>query len=345
MSQAKRVDCPFEEMRHKISATLIGVGVPEADAALLTDTFIDAEVTGVESHGIIRSKAYVDRILRGSMDPTGAIEMDIRGNVVHVNANNGFGQIASVRAIEKCVELAKEHGVAVAGIYNSNHFGAAAYYSNLIAEKGCFGFAVSDCAPAVAPFGGKKPVLGTNPIGISFPARDQTFCIDMSTSNVAKGKIRIYGRKGLKIPFGWAVDKEGNDTDDPWAALDGGSLLPIGGHKGFGLGLVVDALSGLLTGAGLSYQTTSLIKPDGLSNYGHFIAVIDIEHFLPLEAFKNRAQDWFDMIKGMEARPGMKIMIPGEPEDMARANAKQLNLMASTMDIINEYYEKYGKKD
>lgn len=344
MADALRVNVPFDEMKHKIVASLTGVGVPEEHAEILADSFIDAEVTGVESHGIIRMKAYIDRINSGALDPSDNYELDVRGNVVLVNANNGFGQVASIKAIDKCVELAKQNGVAVAGIYNSNHFGAAAYYANIIAKNNCFGMACSDCAPAVAAFGGKKAVLGTNPIGIAFPARDQNFCIDMSTSNVAKGKIRIYGRKGKKIPIGWAVDKDGNDTEDPWAALDGGCLLPIGGHKGYGLSLVVDALSGLLTTAGLSYQTVTLLNPNGQSNYGHFIAVIDIEHFLPIDDFKNRAQDWFEMIKGMEARPGMQIMIPGEPEDNARAKAEDINLMSTTMDMVNEYYEQYGKK-
>lgn len=342
---ANRVDISFQEMKGKIMAVMTNLGVPEADADLFSDSLIDAEVTGVESHGVTRMKSYADRILSGALDPTGNISMEVNGAVVRVDAGNGFGQVATCRALDKCTELAKKYGVSVAGIYNSNHLGAAAFYVNKIAEAGCLGFVASDCAPCVAPFGGMTPLLGTNPIGIAFPARDQIFCIDMSTSAAAKGKIRIYGRKGLKIPFGWAVDADGNDTEDPWKALDGGTLLTVGGHKGYGLSMVVDTLAALLTGAGLSYQTVTLLNPTGQSNYGHFVCVIDIEHFLKLDEFKDRAQEWFEMIKSSKARPGMNIMIPGEPEAMARAKAEKLNVLESTMDIINEYYKKYGVKE
>ena len=344
---ANRVSVPQSEMKEKIMAVMTNLGVPEKDADIFSDTLIDAEITGVESHGITRMKAYADRILSGALNPTGDIKLDVRGNVVSVDAGNGFGQIATTRAYEKCIEIAKESGIACAGIYNSNHLGACAYYANKIAEQGCIAFVASDCAPAVAPFGGLTPLLGTNPIGIAFPAKDQTFCIDMSTSASAKGKIRIYGRKGLQIPVGWGCDAEGNDTTDPWAVLDGGTLMPMGGHKGYGLSMMVDVLSALLTGAGLSYQTVTLLNPNGKSNYGHFVCVIDIEHFLPLDEFEQRAQDWFEMIKASKPRPGMKIMIPGEPEDIARAKAaetQEVNLLEGTMDIVNEYYEKYGKK-
>ena len=342
---ANRVTVPFEEMKAKIMAVMTNLGVPEKDADIFSETLIDAEITGVESHGITRMKAYADRILSGMLNPTGEFKMTVNGNAVTIDADNGFGQIATMAAVNKCVELAKQNGVAVAGIYNSNHLGACAYYVNKIAEQGCIGFVTSDCAPAVAPFGGMTPLFGTNPFGVAFPAKDQNFCIDMSTSAVAKGKIRIYGRKGLEIPMGWGCDAEGNETTDPWAVLNGGVLMPVGGHKGYGMSMCVDMLSALLTGAGLSYQTVTLLNPQGQSNYGHFVCVIDIEHFIKLDAFKERAQEWFNMIKNSQPRPGMKIMIPGEPEDNARAKANnQINLLESTMDIVNEYYEKYGKK-
>lgn len=343
---ANRVCVPQSEIKMKIMAVMTKLGVPDKDAELFSDSLIDAEITGVESHGITRMKAYADRILSGALNPNGDIKMEVNGCVVKVDAGNGFGQIATTRASEKCIELAKQYGISCAGIYNSNHLGTCAYYTNKIAEQGCLGLVVSDCAPAVPPFGGLTPLFGTNPIGIAFPSKDQVFNIDMSTSACAKGKIRIYGRKGLEIPLGWGCDAEGNDTADPWAVLNGGTLLPIGGHKGYGLGMMVDVLSALLTGAGLSYQTVTLLNPNGLSNYGHFVCVLDIEHFINLDEFKQRAQDWFEMIKASKARPGMKIMIPGEPEDLKRAQAAEtgeVDLLATTMDIVNEYYEKYGK--
>lgn len=338
-----RVNVSFEEMKMKICAVMTGLGLRIEDAEILADSLIDAEVTGVESHGITRMKAYADRALSGVLNLKAEPVLDVSGAVVRVDADNGLGQVACCRAVEKCVELAKQYGISCAGIYNSNHFGTCAYYSNKIADEGCIGMAMSDCGVSVAPFGGMTPLFGTNPIGISFPAENQTFCIDMSTSAVARGKIRIYSRKGYEIPVGWAIDADGNDTTDPFKALDGGVMLPVGGHKGYGLAMVVDALSALLTGAGLSYQTITLLDPRGKSNYGHFISVIDIEHFLPLGDFKQRAQEWFDMIKASKPRPGMTIMIPGEPEDNARAAARELNILASTMDVVNDYYEKYGK--
>lgn len=341
----ERVEVSFEEMRRKITGVMKGVGFREEDAQLMADALIDGEVTGVESHGATRLKAYADRALAGVLNVNAQPKVEVNGAIVRVDADNGLGQTATCLAAEKCVALAKTYGISCAGIYNSNHFGTSAFYSNRIAEAGCIGFAVSDCGASVPPYGGMTPMFGTNPVGISIPAERETFCIDMSTSAVAKGKIRIYDKKGLEMPLGWAADAEGNDTVSPAKALAGGLLLPMAGHKGYGLAMAVDALCALLTGGALSCQTTTLADLSHTSDYAHFVAAIDIEHFLPLGEFKSRTQEWFDAIRATQPRPGMEIKIPGEPEARARAGAKCLHVLSKTMDTVNEYYDKYAAKE
>ena len=196
----------------------------------------------------------------------------------------------------------------------------------------------------MAPFGGMDLLLGTNPFSVSFPGRELTFCADMASSATAKGKIRIYAKSGKDIPFGWALDEEGNDTTDPNAAIKG-ILLPMGGHKGYALAMAVDALCGLLSGASLSCESTSMFQGSSAANTGHFIAAVDIAHFLPPDEFADRAQNWFDRIHASKTRPGFeKILIPGEPEAMLRTKCGEpIEILKETADMIDAYYRKYAK--
>lgn len=339
----KAVALPVTEVKEKAQAVLVGVGVPKADAEQTVDVLMDAELCGVESHGLMRLNAYVERLAKGMIAPAPEIQITVRDAVAHVDGGNGLGQVVMCRAADLCTQLAQKFGVGIASVNHSNHFGTASYYARSIAEQGCIGFLASVAGPTMAPFGGMDLLLGTNPFSVAFPGRDMAFCADMATSAAAKGKIRIYAQKGEAIPLGWALDREGHDTTDPQAAIHG-ILLPMAGHKGYALAMVVDMLCGLLSHAALSGESSSIFQTDRPANTGHFAAAIDIAHFLPPDEFAQRAQEWFDTLRKSKKRPGVsRIFIPGEPEaERFAAAGTSVRILSQTMESLEQNYQKYG---
>lgn len=330
--------------REKLKAIFMGVGVPEQDAANTADSLLDAELSGVESHGLMRLKPYVDRIVQKNINPDPDIQMEIHDAIIKVDGKNGLGQVVTTKTVDVCIDLARKHGIAIAAIGHSNHFGTAGFYTTRMAREGCIGFVASAASPTMAPFGGMDLLLGTNPFSVSFPGKEQIFCSDIATSAVAKGKIRIYEQKGLSIPTGWALDAEGNDTTDPTAAIQG-ILLPMGAHKGYALAMVVDALCGMLSGSKLSCESVSMFQADQPADTAHFVAAVDIAHFLPLEEFRLRTQAWFDRLHNSATRPGFsRILIPGELEAEKRSSAgDSLHVLEKTAAVLETYYQTYGK--
>lgn len=338
----ERVEIKREALAKMAEEVLTGLNVPAADAALTVAVLMDAEVSGVESHGLMRLKAYADRIAQGVIEARPEVKVEINGAVARVDGGNGLGQVVMAKATDTACELAKKFGIGAVTVCHSNHFGTAAFYANRLADAGCIGLAASMAGPTMAPFGGMDLLLGTNPFAVAFPGAVQTFCGDMATSATAKGKIRIFEKKGLPLPPGWALDAEGNETTDPAAAIKG-ILLPMGGHKGYALAMAVDAVSALLSGACLSCESASVFSQKA-ANTGHFVVAVDIAHFLPLNEFKERAQEWFDKIRASRPRPGFSIMIPGEPEAKKRAAAGDtVSLLSETMAAVEEYHARYAK--
>lgn len=332
-------------LRERAEAVLRGLGVPAADAACTVDCLLDAEISGVQSHGLMRLGAYADRLAQGMIAPNPQIAVQINGAVAHVDGGNGLGQVVADKAAAQCVALAKQYGIGAVTVCNSNHFGTAAYYANRMAQQGCIGFVASLAGPTMAPHGSTALLLGTNPFAVAFGGSQQTFCADMASSAVAKGKIRICAQKGEPIPQGWALDAQGNDTTDPAEAIRG-ILLPMAGHKGYGLAMAVDALCGLLSGASLSCESASMFHTQQPANTGHFMAALNIAHFLPLEEFAQRAQQWFDRLHAAPTRPGVEqVLIPGEPEAIRRRTAQEsIHVSEETAAQLAQYYQKYAEK-
>jgi len=233
-----------------------------------------------------------------------------------IDADNGMGHIASYKAMEMCIDKAKKYGMGSVGVRNSNHFGINAFYSMMALEEGLIGLTFTNTSPLMAPFGGRERLLGSNPLCIAVPAGEEPdVVLDMATSVVARGKIEVAARKGMKIPEGWAIDAEGRVTVDPKQALEG-ALLPFGGPKGYGLAMVVDILSGVLTGSKFGPETGSLFGDlDRPQEVGHFFMAINIESFMPLETFKKRMDSMIRRIRNSEKAVGFdRIYMPGEIE-------------------------------
>ncbi len=303
---------------------LQAAGLCKNHAEIVTSSLIDANVSGKDSHGVTRLPTYLKRLERGLINRRPRISFKKKSDGTGiVDGDNGMGHIAAMKAAEKSAEIAEETGAAFIGVKNSNHFGTAGYYAKHILSNNKIGFVFSSAAPTMVPHGGATPVLGTNPLAAGIPTRGEfPIVIDMATSVVARGNILLADKEGKKIPEGWAVDTEGRPTTDAGKALEG-AVLPFAGPKGYSLALLVDVLSGVLTGASwgkhINSQNTDFENPQDL---GHFMGAIDIETFMTLDVFRERIQEFVREIKDIPPAPDQEeVMLPGEIE--ARTERKR----------------------
>jgi LDH2 family malate/lactate/ureidoglycolate dehydrogenase len=290
-------------------------GVFEADAAILADSLVAADLSGTSTHGVSRLAIYIKRIRKGLIDPRAQLKIErSRRGTMAVDAGNGLGQVQSMKVLERLIPMARECGVASATVRNSQHFGALSYYCNRAADQNMILLATTNCEPAMSPEGGCEAFFGTNPVAASFPTgKGFHVKIDLATSLVARGNIIAAQKKGQSIPEGWALDPEGNPTTDAAKAL-AGTVLTMAGHKGYALAMMVEVLSGVLSGAAVGSSIGSMYKNlDRKQDVGHFFCLIDIDAFLDVAEFKQRIDEAIDRIKNCRKRPGIQqILVPGE---------------------------------
>ncbi|MCS7233568.1 MAG: Ldh family oxidoreductase [Synergistetes bacterium] len=330
------VEVKMDSLRSFCSSLLSLVGVPQKDAELFVDSLIFSELRGVKSHGIARLPVYIKRINLGLMNPkTDIREVSSRGAVILADAGNGIAPVVGCWAIDRCIELAGKYGVGVVGVRNSNHLGSLAYYVIRATKAGMIGLAISNTAPAMAPWGGKTPLFGTNPIAIGIPAKNKLpIVLDMATSVVARGRIRLAALKGEKIPLGWAIDENGLPTDDPVKALKG-TLLPIGGPKGYGLALIIDLLSGLLTGSAFLEDVGANDDFSKVMRIGHLFMVLDPSVFVPGD-FETLVDDYIRKVKSSPTKEGERIYMPGEIEFLKAAESEGKDVLL-TSEVLKEF--------
>lgn len=301
-----------ESIRSVSKNILMRKGVPEEQAAIIAETIVDAHMKEKHTHGMGRLSIYVRKIDSGQMTANTKLKVVKDTPVVTVwDVQNGFGQYAAQRGMELCIEKAKQYGVGIVGVRDSNSFGAAGYYGELAAKEKMIGIVMGNSSKALSPEGGAKAILGTNPVCFAFPGTKKYphIVFDMACSVAARGKVRLAAKNGEKIPMTWAKDAEGNPTDDPDAALNG-SMNAVGSYKGFGMAMVVDIMAGILTGSASADEVKALNTPEGFSRYGHFLCVINPDFFIDKEEYESRMEHLIECIKGC-GDPG-KIFIPGE---------------------------------
>jgi len=230
---------------------LESVGVPCADARLLADSLVTAELWGHSSHGMLRLPWYRARLRSGAMEPvTRPDVVTDSGPLVVLDGHHGIGQVLTALAVDLGVERARVHGIAGVAVRNSNHFGTAAYFTRRAAEAGCVALLATNASPAMAPWGGREKAVGTNPWSIAAPAGSSgTVVMDIANTAVARGKIYLAEEKGVPIPEGWAADADGVPTTDAREAVDG-LILPMAGHKGYAISFVFDHQPGRFAGTG-----------------------------------------------------------------------------------------------
>lgn len=304
-----------EELKDFCENLLTNIGVNQEDAAIASESLIQANLEGVHSHGISRLPIYLKRLAEGRINPNPAIELNAKTNsLLMVNGDNGLGQVVGYHAIKKGIEMAKDSGVVAIGVRNSNHFGTASFFCQLACKENLACIGLTNSPSAIAPWGGRSPFFGTNPIAFGFPTGNDTpVIIDLSTSIVARGKIILAAKQGNEIPSGWALDENGCSTKDPQKALNG-SVLPLGGAKGSALALGVEILTGILAGAAFGPHVNNIYDEESdYANVGHFFILLDIEKFMNVELFTTYLNNLLSEMKEIPRVPAVdEIRYPGE---------------------------------
>ncbi|MGI6038025.1 MAG: Ldh family oxidoreductase [Limnochordia bacterium] len=317
----------YGELLAFVTKALQTVGFGEADAATGAEILVECDARGVASHGVVALPGYVRQMQQGGINTKAELTIEREGpSYAVVNANAGMGQLSAHKATKLAIEKAKETGIGVVTIKNSNHFGAGASFALQCARENMIGKALSNAAPTMSVTGGRGRNIGNNPYAIAAPAgRHKPIVLDMAMSVVAAGKIGNYAALGEPIPEGWMLDKDGRPTTDPADFAKGGALLPFGGYKGYGLALFVETLAGVLAGAALTKDLGVWVyQPDVPTQTGHFIQAINIEAFMPLEEFQARLDGLIDQIHNVPKAPGCeRIYVPGELEHIAEAKARE----------------------
>jgi LDH2 family malate/lactate/ureidoglycolate dehydrogenase len=321
MAATPRVN--HERLLDFCSAVYEKVGVPAADARFVADTLVQADLWGHQSHGVLRLGWYRDRILNKVMNPVTKPEFVVdAGAMALIDGHDGVGHVLTKLATQDAVKRAKAHGIGAVGVRMSNHFGTCMYYTMMGAREGCVMFLTTNGGPAMAPWGGMKKIVGTNPWSIAAPAgKRPPFVVDMAATGVARGKIYLARNKNLPSPLGWAINAAGAPTTDPQEAIDG-IILPMAEHKGYAMAAMVDMLSGVLTGSGFLSAVHSPYKTAEKSNCGHLMIALDIAKFQPLAEFNSRMEAFTAEIKSVPTAQGFnEVFYPGEIE----ANNDQRN--------------------
>ena len=319
----------IEQLREFSTKVFMHFGVPEEEARLAAGVLARSDLRGIDSHGVARLSSYVGLLSRGRINPHPRIRI-VRetASTATVDGDNGLGLVVGPRANEIAMQKAQDVGSGWVSVRSTNHFGIAGYYVLEALERDLIGWSMTNSTALVAPLWGAERMLGTNPLAIAFPGKNEPpIVIDFATSAAAYGKIEIACRRKEPIPGGWAVDFEGRTTTDPHAMIDGGSLVPLGsdrergGHKGYCLSAMVDILSCLLSGANWGpfappFALEQKIPERSVGKgIGHFFGALRIDGFVDAEEFKTQVDEWIRVFRSSRAAPGTSgPLIPGDPE-------------------------------
>lgn len=316
---------PLEWLERTTTAVFSSVGFAEDDARLIADALVDSDLRGVRSHGVLLVPIYVDRITVGGVTREG--ELDVvhdAGAMLITDARHGMAQLSSPQAMRLAVERAGRFGVGIVVVRRAHHFGSAGHWARQAVAAGCLGIAMSNTTPLMPAPGGAETIVGNNPLAIAVPTDEEPVVLDMALSAVALGKIRMAAAAGRSIPEGWATDPSGLPTTDASTALLG-MLLPSGGHKGFGLALMIDMLTGVLGGGGFSDQVRPLYRePDRFNNCSNLFLAIDPDLVGGRAGFQARASALAARVRGSARVPGAgRAYPPGENESECAARQRK----------------------
>src|SRR3954452_15727875 len=329
------------------TAVLGTLGVPAADAALVADSLVQADLWGHSSHGLLRLPWYAARLRSGAMTArTRPAVLADAGALVLLDGRDGVGQVLTERARTLAVERARTHGVGLVGVRNSNHFGPAMYFPRRAAAEGCVAMLTTNASPAMAPWGGREKVLGTNPWSIAAPGPDgRVVAVDIANTAVARGKIYLAKSRGEPIPETWALTADGAPTTDPAEGVLG-VILPMAGHKGYAISFLMDVLSGALTGSGVGTDVHGPYEAAERSGCGHLFLALDPAAFGDVADYEERVGRLIGQVKGVPLASGFdEVFYPGELEDRHAAAdlaAGGVLLSEQTREELDQLAQEHG---
>lgn len=322
----------IEEINSITYEILSRVGVPDEHISIINKTITFAHKRGKATHGIRHVPIFVKKIRNGFMTADTPISViNDHKAVLHIDAHNGFGQVATYYAMNEAIKRAEIYGISFVEVKDSNSFGTAGYFAKMAADNGKIGIVLGNSGPAIAAGRSGKAVFGTNPISVAMPTADPSnpLVFDMATSTVARSKVRLAEKKGEQIPLGWALDSSGNPTTDPSSALKG-SMVPIGGYKGTGISMIIDLIAGMLSGSAFGGNVKPLNNDTGSSRYGNCVMAIDIAAFMDQETYNENMNYFCHVVHENEG------IIPGEMSHQCELmNAESVDITENTVNEIN----------
>lgn len=334
----KRFDIDF--LREQSVRVLVQNGANEQDARIVVDSMLEADINGVTTHGIRMIYSYVHKLKKG--DFSLSIPQILKSTPAYtiLDGNNTMGAVAAMKAVNICKEKAKKHGIHTVFARNCNTFGPGFYYAEKIAASGMVGFVCCNSPAAMPAYNGLEPMLGTNPLAFACPSKSKgTIALDMATSIVAKSRFETARLNGDILPVGWAVDKNGKPTTDPIEAIKG-FVLPMAGFKGYGIAMIIDILSGVMSGSGYLNKVNKFYSQDGKGmNVGQLFVAFDPEQIYDGD-FLSDMDEYIDLLRNSKTVDGKQIAIPGDD----RAKVKEMSqkhgvtLSADSVDKLEQTF-------
>jgi LDH2 family malate/lactate/ureidoglycolate dehydrogenase len=337
-----------DELERVARELLIRHDLPENDAATVAHCLVEADLRGVETHGVVRLTHYLNRVRLGLIKARPEITVTTVTPVAKlVDGDDGFGFVIAERAMQEAIESASVFGIGMVAVKNSSHFGMAASYVLQAERAGYMSMVFTNASRGMPPWGGREALLGTSPLAGGAPGgTEPSFVLDMSVAVAARGKIRLAQKRGESVPLGMGLDKDGNDTSDPAAILDGGVVLPTGGPKGSALAMMMDIFSGVFSGSAfggdVTNHTEDFVKPQ---NVGHFIVAIKPDLFMPMEEFTDRMDTLTKRVKAVPTAQGFdEILVAGEFESRKAEQRLREGILLpdAEIEVIRAEAEKFG---
>lgn len=323
-----------EKLRKLMATKLHRAGLSREHADMVAEVLSYSDERGLHSHGAMRVEYYAERIAKGGTNAEPAFSFTRTGPCTGVfDGDNGAGHVAAIKAMDAAIAMAKESGAAIVGIRRLGHSGDLSYYVRMAADRDLIGISLCQSDPMVVPYGGTEKYYGTNPIGFAFPGVDEPVIFDMGTTVGVWGRVLHARSKNEPIPPGWAVDGNGEETTDPFKV---NALLPIAGPKGYGLGMAIDILSGILVGVPFGKHVSSMYHDLSTGrDLGQLHIVIDPARFRPLDAFKADIAATIRELNQSKPAPGFdQVLVPGQ-SSARRAKAYREN----GIEIVDHIYD------
>ena len=322
-----------QDLRNFCEGICLKLGLSKEHTYDLVDSLVFANLRGVDSHGIMRLPSYFKRLKEGGCTINPKINiLKEEPSIVLIDGDSGLGQVVGMHAVKLAIDKAKNQGISIVGANNSSHYGAASYYSMKITEANMIGFSMTNGEPVMTAWGGKKRLIGNHPISIAAPhLPGKPVVLDIATSKVSGGKVRLAAKNKQKIPEDWIIDSTGKKTDNPNELAAGGALLPFGEYKGYGLAVMIEILTSILMNAGILHHAKSGMKVfDASTDIGHCFMAVNIESFIPLEDFIKKVDWMVKEIKNSPTAEGVReIFVPGEIEHRVEAERKREGIPVS----------------